>query len=61
MIGQNKLILNHETMMAIIETHLKNHFFKELDFTVTDVDYRLYKWELTLAGKEVTDERHTEI
>ena len=58
MIGENKLILNHETMMSIIENYIKEHIFKELDFTVTDVEFKTYdnKWELTLVGKEEKDE-----
>ena len=55
--GTNKVILNEETMNEVFEDYIKNHLFKDGNFTVSKIDKRSYEteWTITLEGKEVAD------
>lgn len=53
MIGENKLILNAETVNYIFGKHLKNNYFKDANFVVQGIEKKYSnEWEVTLQGKE---------
>lgn len=58
MIGENKLILNQETVGYIFERHLKENYFKDSNFVVSGIKKKyLDEWEVTLTGKENSEEQ----